>query len=248
MPTVLFGGSGVMVVTHAETVGRHFDADENRWEAAKQIIGTQRVTLGPSASQQWLDAPEHLGMVIARYRAAAELIGDAESVIEIGCGEGIGAGILGHGRESYIGIDTDAEAIQDAISLHVSGFGAGTVTMFSTRDVLDSTRLPLVDAVVALDVIEHIPSELTEVFLGAAVEALRKYGVLVIGTPSKSFDHLASPQSATGHINTFTHDRLKALMARHFHTVQMFGMQDTALHFGHPDARHYHLAVGIGPR
>ena len=54
--------------------GRPGDVDDNRWVAAKEIIGTERVTLGPQASDQWLHAPDHLAMVLARYRAAAALI------------------------------------------------------------------------------------------------------------------------------------------------------------------------------
>jgi hypothetical protein len=35
-------------------------AIDTRWQQAKAIIGTERVTLGPQASQQWIEAPEHL--------------------------------------------------------------------------------------------------------------------------------------------------------------------------------------------
>jgi hypothetical protein len=37
-------------------------------------------------------------------------------------------------------------------------------------------------------------------------------------------------------------------MARYFRVVQSFGMADTALHLGHPDARHYLLMCGLVPR
>lgn len=234
MPSVARGRSGAVAVS-------------DPWADAKAVIGSTRVSLGPQASQQWLEAPEHLAMVLARYRAAAALIGDAESVLEIGCGEGIGAGILAKGRRWYIGVDADTEAIEVA----------QTVCNTSTRhavvsDILASpSRQPYqksYGAVVSLDVIEHIPANCEEDFMQAVMAPLGPNSVCVIGTPSASFEHLASPQSKAGHINLYTHDRLRDLMRRYFHTVQMFGMQDTALHFGHPDARHYHLAVGIGPR
>ena len=70
------------------------------WQDAKRVIGDACLTLGPQASDQFLNAPEHLAMVLARYRAAAALIGGAESVLEVGCGEGIGAGILTFGWPS----------------------------------------------------------------------------------------------------------------------------------------------------
>ena len=238
-----------MTVLDPKTSECVWNADENRWDEVKRIIGGTRVTLGPQASDQWANAPEHLAMVLARYRAAAALIGDARTVLEVGCGEGIGAGILARGRDWYQGIDTDAEAIGVAQQTQ------GDWRRFRIEDVLD-VPVPMHDdplgtiphAIVLLDVIEHIPTEHEGALMDGIISRLWRHGVCVIGTPSASFDHLASPQSKAGHINTYTHDRLRDLMRRYFHRVQMFGMQDTALHFGHPDARHYHLAVGIAPR
>jgi 2-polyprenyl-3-methyl-5-hydroxy-6-metoxy-1,4-benzoquinol methylase len=218
----------------------------SEWDAAKQIIGEQRVTLGPQASRQWLDAPDHLAMVLARYRAAAALIGTAKSVLEIGCGEGIGAGVLrGHARRRYTGIDTDGAAVEIANAMHADH----RRMTFLARSALDLP--PIVsryDAVVSLDVIEHIAAEQEARFMAGLVAFLGRDGVCVIGTPNAAFEHLASPQSRAGHINLYTHDRLHALMAWHFRVVQSFGMQDTSLHLGHPEARHYLLMCGIGPR
>ena len=225
------------------------------WADAKEIIGTERVTLGPQASDQWLHAPDHLAMVLARYRAAAALIGDAETVLELGAGEGIGALILAKGRARYCGVDNDALSIE--VARQTVGTPPGDPLgqwrpsiSFAELDILTPRWLPgtIYESVVSLDVIEHVPAEREEEFVGAATGALVSGGVFVVGTPNATFDHLASPQSHAGHINTYTHDRLHALMARHFRLVQAFGMQDVSLHLGHPDARHYLLMAGIGVR
>jgi 2-polyprenyl-3-methyl-5-hydroxy-6-metoxy-1,4-benzoquinol methylase len=203
-------------------------------------ISTRIVTLGPSASEQWLDAPDHLAMVLARYRAASALIGTSRTVLEVGCGEGIGARILARGRQ-YRGIDPDAAAIESA---NGSGFGV-TFVQCAAEDLAGGS---LFDAAVALDVVEHVPVERERRFMQAIAGALMADGVCVIGTPNAAFDHLASPQSKAEHVNTYTHARLLGLLARYFVVVQAFGMQDTALHLGHPDARHYLLMCGIGLR
>ena len=220
-----------------------FNADTNTWESARAIIGDQRVTLGPQASQQWTDAPDHLAFVLSRYRAAASLIGDAQSVLEMGCGEGIGARILAKGR-SYKGVDLD----EDAIAVATNGQVVGGLS-FLVGDIL-KTGFPMrrYGAVVSLDVIEHVPADREGDFMAFATGHLDPHGVCVIGTPNAAFDHLASPQSRAGHCNTYTHERLYMLMARHFRVVQSFGMQDTSIHLGHPEARHYMLMAGIGPR
>jgi 2-polyprenyl-3-methyl-5-hydroxy-6-metoxy-1,4-benzoquinol methylase len=228
----------------AQYADLRFDADENRWTEAKKIIGDRRVTLGPTASQQYLDAPEHLCMVLARYRAAAALIGDAKNVLELGCGEGIGAGILSRGRGWYTGLDSDEAAIKVAVDHQTCAH-----SYFDTEDILalNPREIPY-DAVVSLDVIEHVFRSDESTFMQAATMLMEPHGVCVVGTPSKHAEHLASPQSRAGHVNLYTPDRLRALMAEHFHVVLMMYMQDTAIHFGHPQMAHYLLAVGIGPR
>lgn len=213
------------------------------WVNAKEIIGNTRVTLGPQASGQYLHAPEHLAMVLARYRAAAALIGDAQYVAEFGCGEGIGARILAKGRAGYDGLDSDAAAIEHAQQTH-------RPLTFHACDVLvrDPLQARTSDAVVSLDVIEHIPADRERDLMTSIRWVLDDHGVCVIGTPSKNAEHLASPQSRAGHVNLYTPERLRALMSRHFHVVQMLYMQDTSLHLGHPGMAHYLIAVGVGPR
>jgi 2-polyprenyl-3-methyl-5-hydroxy-6-metoxy-1,4-benzoquinol methylase len=204
------------------------------------------VTLGPSASDQWRNAPEHLAMVLARYRAAAALIGGARMVAEFGCGEGIGAGILASGCQRYRGFDVDVAAIECARQNT-----PGDVCIFHTLDVLD-LGADLVrgafDAVVALDVIEHLSADDGARLIEVATTILRPPGILVLGTPSRNFDHLASEQSKTAHRHTWYPSELEHLLACTFHVVQSFGMQDMALHLGHPAARHYLLLAGIMPR
>jgi cyclopropane fatty-acyl-phospholipid synthase-like methyltransferase len=204
------------------------------------------VTLGPSASDQWLSAPSHLAMVLARYKAASVLIGSASSVVELGCGEGIGARILASARDRYVGLDSDHAAIVAARRVHDTDDWRRLT--FRTQDFLTLDALPCFEAVVAIDVVEHIEREQETAFFELTARLLVPSGVCVIGTPSAAFDHLASEQSAASHVNTYTHERLYLLMARYYRVVQSFGMQDVALHFGHPDARHYLIVAGVMPR
>lgn len=219
----------------------------NTWEAAKRVLGTGRLTLGPVASHSFLEQPDHLAFQLARYRAAAALIGNASTVLEVGSGEGIGAGILVRGRDAYLGLDPDTASTLCAEQLYgrrpvtegpVIGFAAKDIFMYEA----DDTGF---HAVVCLDVIEHIPPEQTDEFVRAIAAHVSESGICVVGTPSANAAHLASPQSQVGHINLFTPSRLREVMAARFPIVQFFGMQDTALHFGHPEMAHYLIAVGF---
>lgn len=234
-----------MTIANPTYRDRIWDADRNAWTDAKAVIGTKRLTLGPQASQQYLEAPEHLAMVLSRYRAAAALIGDARTILEAGSGEGMGARILAKGRQRYCGLDNDAEAVR--IARETVG---NEVIGFADLDLTTVAFLPgtIYDAVVSLDVIEHIPAVLEQAFMSTVTMALKTHGVCVVGTPSQHAEHLASPQSRAGHVNLFTPERLHALMARYFHVVQMAFMQDVSIHFGRPELAHYLIAVGIGPR
>lgn len=221
-----------------------------KWEEAKRLMQSGRQALGPLASHSWREQPEHIAFQLARYRAANALIGNAERVVEFGAGEGIGVGILSKGRTEYYGIDID----QDSLGIARDQYeGVPNVTFrgddcLGYLDKLLNAGNPW-DAVVSIDVIEHIDRSSEETFMENAHGLVNsETGMLVVGTPSASFSHLASPQSQIGHINLYTHDRLYALMAKHFWIVQSFGMQDTAMHLGHKDARHYLLMCGISPR
>jgi 2-polyprenyl-3-methyl-5-hydroxy-6-metoxy-1,4-benzoquinol methylase len=214
------------------------------WADVRAMTDMGGATVGPQLSYAIRERPDRLALMYARYWVASHLIGSARTVLEVGCSEGSGAGLLGQGRDRYLGIDTDKAAIGVANST-----APGLRAAFLVADVaIWDTRFRDFDAAVSLDVIEHIPQEQEEAFLGGIAEALVPSGVCVIGTPSADMEHLASPPSRVGHVNLYTADRLQALMERHFRAVIMAGMQDTSVHFGHPAARHYHLAVGFGPK
>lgn len=214
------------------------------WQQAKALMGAHDLRPGQQFSAQYLSKPEHLAMVLARYRTAAHLIGKAETVLEVGCGEGIGAGILASGRRSYLGIDPDGDAISTASGIYTDWMNVGFTQVDATLPMVLGAR----EAVVSLDVIEHIDPDAESSFMkNIALHLFPRRGVCVIGTPNASAAHLASPESRAGHINLYSHARLESLMQDYFSTVLSFGMQDTGLHLGHPEMRHYLLFVGVGP-
>ena len=65
----------IMQIAGLNTIAGIDTAADFHWAAAKKVIGDRRVVLGPQASDQYLNAPEDLAMVLARYRAAGSGFG-----------------------------------------------------------------------------------------------------------------------------------------------------------------------------
>lgn len=213
------------------------------WTEAKAIMGAERVTLGPQASHQFMHDPKHLLFVLARYKHAARLIGNAETVLELGCGEGLGARILAKGRGWWHGVDSDHEAILLCrATLPAERFSV------ERDDIRGYVAERPYDAVVSLDVAEHIPADQERRFMDSATTNLTPDGVCVIGTPNATAAKYQSPASAAGHVNLYSAMRLSDLMARHFRYSTVFGMNDETLTTGYLPMAHYLMALGVGPR
>ena len=74
---------------------------------------------------------------------------------------------------------------------------------------LISTDDDFYDAVFALDVLEHIPEDMENVFLRNMFCSLNENGVAIIGMPSLESQPYASYQSKQGHINCKSSPDLK---------------------------------------
>jgi 2-polyprenyl-3-methyl-5-hydroxy-6-metoxy-1,4-benzoquinol methylase len=124
------------------------------WKKAKGIIGTShKLELGPYYGYQALFTPRHLLFTLCRNKFAAKMLplNKAAKVLELGCGEGIGTVMFTEGGNDVTGVDFDEEAID-----HAKRTLEKTGIRFICDDFLSKTY-GLFDAVISLDVIEHIP-------------------------------------------------------------------------------------------
>lgn len=212
------------------------------WDNVKRIIGDERITLGHHWSFNLRNDPKRLAFVLARYKFAAKMIGRGRRVLELGCSEGIGTPIVAEFAESYTGVDMD----EDAIKAAQRNFG-DDARRFIADDFLGKTFGEF-DAVVSLDVVEHITPEIEPTYFDTVAANLSAEGVAVIGTPNVSADAYASPMSKAGHVNLFDAPRLVAVMRRVFHNVFQFGLNDELMHTGFAPMAHYLVCVGCNRR
>ena len=148
-----------------------------------------------------LIASEHLH----RYELAARLC-DGMRVADVCCGTGYGTRILAEGGADALGVDSSAEAIEEARA------GAGGVgeARFELADALEYLERPLageLDAVVMFEGLEHLPDLERAV---AALRALAAAGVrLAVSIPNSE---LLGEQDNPFHETDFGHERAVATL------------------------------------
>jgi SAM-dependent methyltransferase len=145
-------------------------------------------------------------------------------VLDAGCGVGYGSAFLGQSARSVVGIDVSEEAIDYALAR----YGGGNVE-FVVGDLQQLERGDAeFDAVVAFEVIEHLPHP--NRFVAEARRVLKPDGVLVVSTP-RAEPGAARPDNPF-HEQEFTRDEFERLLRVSFGSVDIYGQRrvQTARH------------------
>jgi 2-polyprenyl-3-methyl-5-hydroxy-6-metoxy-1,4-benzoquinol methylase len=195
--------------------------------------------LGLRSSQSWHDDPRHVLFRLARYKFVAKMLAGSEHVLEIGCGDAFGTRLVQQEVTALSATDFDEVFVKDVEDRMVDRWRFRVFT----HDLLAGPLPGSYDGVFALDVLEHIKQEDEHTFLMHALAPLTGHGVAIIGTPSLEGQTYASPTSRAGHVNCKSMPDLKKTMARYFHNVFMFSMNDEVVHTGFHPMAHYLFAL-----
>jgi 2-polyprenyl-3-methyl-5-hydroxy-6-metoxy-1,4-benzoquinol methylase len=215
------------------------------WEQIRQAEVLPTFTLGPVNTESVLHDLKHLGFTLARYKFAAKMLQRCTHILEVGCGEGIGALMfLADTPARVTGIDFDQAQIAYATQ-HVLPHGRDRLAFLCQDLVAAPYAGPRADGLVSLDVIEHIDPAEEPRFLQHCADALEPRGAAVIGTPSLHAHQFSSPRSQKGHINLFDPVRLTSTLERHFSRVFLFSMNDEMVHTGFNKLAHYLMALCV---
>jgi 2-polyprenyl-3-methyl-5-hydroxy-6-metoxy-1,4-benzoquinol methylase len=201
-------------------------------------------TLGPWTSHIWRQDPRHMCFLLARYKFVAKMLAGKGNVLEIGCGDAVGTPIVLQTVGAVHGIDFEPLVLDDARERYQRE-GVEKAS-FSLHDITSAPVPGAFEAAFSLDVIEHIPAHLEAAYLDNICASLAPQGICILGTPNVTADRYASPASKEGHINLKSAQTLHELMARRFHNVFDFSMNDEVVHTGFGPMAHYLLAVGVG--
>lgn len=141
-----------------------------------------------------------------------------KDVLDVACGEGYGAALLGTVARSVIGIDASAEAVDHAQRQYASG-----VTSFAKALATD---MPVpscaVDTVVCFETIEHLAEH--ETLVREIRRVMRSDGLLILSTPDRDA-YLKGEEPNPFHIRELSRTELIDLLGAHFRHVSIGGQE-----------------------
>ena len=220
--------------------------DKKTREPQYQVVlrdADQRSELGLMINYAWDDDPRRLAFTFSRYKFIGKMLEGKDRVLEIGCGDGFVSRVVAQSVGSLTAMDFDPVFIEDAKARATTEKWPIT---FGVHDILSGPPKGTFDAIYSMDVMEHIQSADEDTYLANICAGLTDQGVALIGMPSQESQVYASAASKAGHVNCKTGPELKAALARHFHNVFLFSMNDEVVHTGYHKMAHYLIAMGVG--
>jgi 2-polyprenyl-3-methyl-5-hydroxy-6-metoxy-1,4-benzoquinol methylase len=156
------------------------------------------------------DNPIHQRLFKAYVVAKPYVLGD---VLEVGCGEGRGIGLLMENARSFTAVDKIKPVLDDLQKRYPSAaFMAMNIPPFS--GLLDNTY----DFIVSFQVIEHIKDD--ALFLKEIHRVLKPGGTALLTTPNRKMSLSRNPW----HVREYLADELKDLARKFFKSVEMKGI------------------------
>lgn len=203
-----------------------------------------QASLGLSVNYTWWNDPKRLTFVLSRYKFVSKLLAGHQRVLEVGCGDAFGSRIVQQVVSSLTCSDFDSIWLEDARARLDARWPMELVQ----HDFLASPMALKYQSAYLLDVIEHIPPEQEDTFVGNIVDSLEPHGTLIVGSPSLESQAYASPISKAGHVNCKSGPDLQALGRKFFHHCFLFSMNDEVVHTGFHAMAQYLFILCCEPR
>lgn len=201
------------------------------WKETRKLLKVENQQISIERAYNIENDIKHLLFTFSRYKFASKLLAarsNAIDLLEIGCHDGLGTRFFRQSGvcKKIVGVDFEHDNIV---------FANKTFNEPDTKFIEDNClgkNYGKFDAVVTLDVIEHIDQEQEKVFVKTLADNLNDKGFAIVGTPSVALYPYACEVSKLGHINNFDQERLQKLMEQEFDNVFIFGMNDEVVHTG----------------
>lgn len=150
-----------------------------------------------------------------RYQAVAPALAGRD-VLDVGTGGGYGAEVLAQSAHTVVAVDVDPSAVAQA----EERYRKDNLKFFTAS----ALRLPFgdgtFDAVVAFELVEHLPRAQHPLAVAEWKRVLKPSGVLVLSTPDH--DRMREFPDNPYHLGELTEAELRGLLAQHFATVHLY--------------------------
>jgi len=190
------------------------------WQRVTEELDTEQKTLTASLSQTLRNSPSHLATLFSCYKFISKMTPHNSTILELGCGEGVGAPILAEFAKRYLGQDREEAGIVQA-----NKNWKNHNRNFIQKD-LSGEQHDTFDTVICL---EPDPSfdEFNALFQTIASSLLQN-GICFVGTTSIL------------HLQQYLLPNMSTL----FHNVLSFGMHEEIIHAGIKENSDYFLLLG----
>lgn len=229
------------------------DGNNARWNDVLDMMDASmtkpHLTLGRYWTYSLRRDIMHLLFALSRYKFACKTFRFLKDVrlLEVGCSEAIGALMFDQQLDlkRYVGLDMDA----DATKWNIENLARDGMSFYNEDfcGSCESIKDEKFNAIVSLDVIEHIDPGREDDFIGNCARFLDTVGgIAVIGTPNVTMTPYASEPSRIAHVNLYDQKRLHSSCSRYFNDVFIYNMNDEVAHTGFDPMACYMFAVCCG--
>lgn len=183
-----------------------------------------------AVSTEWLDPSrqeDDLKDVVLRLRHEAAYVfakqwAEDARVVDVACGVAYGARVLGSVPSSYLGLDRAKEALIAAVQSNCGS--VSFVCADAVRGIPVSSGS--VDVVLAYQILEHIPVEDTEDFLGELRRICSPGGRVILTTPNRRHRLLPLQRPWNPyHVREFRRQEFANLLGECFSDITVLGLR-----------------------
>ena len=201
------------------------------------------ISLSPEYAELLQTNTVMLLIKLARYKFAARHLKPNDDVLEVGSGAGLGTIFLAQHAHHVTGVEIKEIDFTAACAVN----RRDNVT-FLHQSIFDHDPARRYDAVVSLDVLEHLTEDEGRRFVARMASHCKPNGFVLIGTPSIHSYPYQSKYSRALHIKCYDQPELVALMDDYFGRTFAFSMNDEIVHTGHPKMAWYYFVLGVLPK
>lgn len=159
----------------------------------------------------------HLSLHSQRYNFACSFIKSADTVLDMGCGEGFGTDILAGKAKKAVGVDYHEMVVNQARQKY--GTKRDNIS-FMSGDCYQLRFDSPFDVVCAFDLIEHLPDDV--LFIKKMSEVLKKNGTLILSTPNKLIHMLQLGKIYEFHQKEYFHSEIIDLVKARFSNIEVY--------------------------